>query len=90
MALSTIQIGRIGQAYAKKESIYGTVPSLTAAEAFRHKTLTFPGSDVKNKRTIIEKQQSPFTIAGQRTSNSSRSVTWRRSSLRAARRPGST
>jgi len=67
MALSTIQIGRIGQAYAKKESTYGTVPALTAAEAFRHKTLTFPGSDVKNKRTIIEKQQSPFAIAGQRT-----------------------
>jgi hypothetical protein len=67
MALSSIQIGRLGQAYAKKESTYGTVPSLTAAEAFRHKQLTFPGSDVKNKRVILEKKQSPFTMTQQMT-----------------------
>lgn len=67
MALSTIQIGRIGQAYAKKESAYGTVPTLTAAEAFRHKSLTFPGSDVKNKRAIVEKQSSPFMKTANRT-----------------------
>lgn len=67
MALSTVQIGRIGQAYVKEEATYGTVPSLTAAEAFRHKALTFPGSDVKNKRSIIEKKASPFTMTQQRT-----------------------
>jgi hypothetical protein len=67
MALSTIQIGRIGQAYVKEEATYGTVPSLTAAEAFRHKALTFPGSDVKNKRSIMEKKASPFTMTQQRT-----------------------
>lgn len=67
MALSTVQIGRIGQAYVKEEATYGTVPALTAAEAFRHKALTFPGSDDKNKRTIMEKKQSPFTMQAQRT-----------------------
>ncbi len=63
MALSTVQIGRIGQAYAKKETTYGTVPSLASSNAFRHKSLTFPGSDVLNKREIIEKQSSPGQLA---------------------------
>lgn len=67
MALSTVQIARVGQAYAKKETTYGTVPSLAASNAFRHKALTFPGSDVKNKRAIVEKQQSPFTLTTQMT-----------------------
>lgn len=67
MSMSTVSIGRQGQMYVKEEATYGTVPSLTAAEACRHKEVTFPGSDVKNKRTIEEKQQSPFTLSGQRT-----------------------
>lgn len=67
MPPTTVQIGRIGQAYAKKEAVFGTVPALSAAEAFRHRSLTFPGSDVKNKRTIVEKKQSPFTMTQQRT-----------------------
>jgi hypothetical protein len=67
MALSTVQRGQQGQAYAKKETTFGTVPSLAATNAFRHQSLTFPGSDVKNKRAIIEKQQSPFALATQMT-----------------------
>jgi len=67
MPPTTVQIGRIGQMYVKEEATYGTVPALTAAEACRHKALTFPGSDVKNKRTIMEKKASPFTMAAQRT-----------------------
>lgn len=67
MALSTVQIARIGQMYAKKETTFGTVPSLAATNAVRHKSITFPGSDVKNKRMINEKQQSPFALATQMT-----------------------
>lgn len=67
MALTSVQIGRIGQAYAKKESTYGTVPSLAASNAFRHKQLTFPNSDVKNKRQIMEKVQTPYQLTSQRT-----------------------
>lgn len=67
MALSTVQIGRIGQAYAKKEAAYATAETLAASNAFRHKALTFPGSDVKNKRMITEKQQSPFALSTQMT-----------------------
>ena len=67
MPPTTVQIGRIGQMYVKEEATYGTVPALTAAEACRHKALTFPGSDVKNKRTIMEKKASPFTMTQQRT-----------------------
>lgn len=67
MALTTVQIGRIGQMYAKKETTYGTVPSLAVGNACRHKAITFPGSDVKNKRMITEKQQSPFSLVTQMT-----------------------
>jgi hypothetical protein len=67
MALSTVQIARIGQMYAKKEATFGTVPALAAANAVRHKSITFPGSDVKNKRMITERQQSPFSLATQMT-----------------------
>lgn len=67
MGLSTVQIGRIGQLYAKKEAAFGTVPALAASNAVRHKSITFPGSDVKNKRAIVEKQQSPFTLSTQMT-----------------------
>jgi hypothetical protein len=67
MALSTVQRGRQGQAYAKKEATFGTVPSLAATNAFRHRSLTFAGSDNKNKRAIVERQQSPFTLSTQMT-----------------------
>ena len=67
MALTTVQIGLRGQAYAKKQAVWGTFEPLAASNAFRHKSLTFPGSDNKNKRTIIEKQTSPFTKVAQRT-----------------------
>lgn len=67
MALSTVQIARIGQMYAKKETTFGTVPALAATNAVRHKSITFPGSDVKNKRMITERQQSPFALATQMT-----------------------
>lgn len=67
MALSTVQIARIGQLYAKKETTFGTVPSIAAANAVRHKSITFPGSDVKNKRMITERQQSPFALSTQMT-----------------------
>lgn len=66
MALTGVQIGRSGVAFAKEEATYGTVPALTAAEAFRYKALTFPGSDVKNKRTVMEKKESPFVTAAER------------------------
>lgn len=67
MALTSIQIGRTAQAFAKKESTFGTVPSLGATDAFRHRSLTFPGSDVKNRRGVMVKQQSPWGVAVLRT-----------------------
>lgn len=67
MAMTSPSIGRQGQMYVKEEATYGTVPSLTAAEACRHKELTFPNSDVKNKRSIEEKKQSPYAMTAQRT-----------------------
>lgn len=67
MPLTTVQIGRIGQMYPKKETTFGTVPALASTNACRHKSITFPGSDVKNKRQIMERQQSPFALATQMT-----------------------
>jgi hypothetical protein len=63
MPLSTIQIARLGRLYLKKETTFGTVPSLASGNAVRHRSITFPGSDVKNKREIMEKQASPGMLA---------------------------
>lgn len=71
MAMSTVQIARIGQAYAKKEAVYGTVPALASGNAFRHKALTFPGSQTTPKREIIEKQQSPGQLSTNMTATRS-------------------
>lgn len=67
MATSSILIGRVGQAYAKKQAAWGTFEPLVAANAFRHKALTFPGSDNKNYRLILEKKVSPFPTVGMQT-----------------------
>lgn len=66
MAMTGVQAGNLGTAYAKLESGFGVVATLTAAEAFRYNNLTFPGSDVKNKRTIMEKKESPFVAVSER------------------------
>lgn len=66
MPLTSIQIGRIGQGYAKKQAVWGVAETLAAANAVRHLQLTFPGSDNKNKRSILDKTQSPFLTVGQR------------------------
>lgn len=67
MALSSIQIARVGRMFVKKQAAWGTPEALAAANACRHKSVTFPGSNNKNKRTIVEKQASPFTRTSQRT-----------------------
>jgi hypothetical protein len=71
MPPTSIHLARIGQAYAKKEAAYGTVPALAATNAFRHKALTFPGSDTTPKREIIEKQQSPGQLSTNMTAERS-------------------
>jgi hypothetical protein len=67
MGANSIQIGRQGQHYAKKQAVWGTAETLAASNACRHKQLTFPGSDNKNYRFIMEKQSSPFKNANQKT-----------------------
>jgi hypothetical protein len=80
-----LQIGRQGQLYAIAEVTYGVTPSLAASNALRHKqiTMTF---DNKNRRTIMEKKQSPGTIIAART-NQRKSAAF---SLQAILRPSGT
>lgn len=63
MALS---IGRQGQLYAIAESTFGTTPSLAVTNALRH--MDFKAQiDKSNKRTIVEKKQTPGTESAART-----------------------
>lgn len=61
-----LSIGRQGQLYVVKEVTQGTTPALAASHAMRHKNVTLP-FDNKNRRTVIEKKQSPGTITAART-----------------------
>lgn len=61
-----LSIGRQGQLYVIKEVTYGVTPALAVTNALRHTNVTFP-SDNKNRRTILEKKQSPWTIPAART-----------------------
>lgn len=54
----TIPVGRKGQTYLKKESVYGTAESLAAANALRHVEIGF-GFDPFARTTSPEKKQSP-------------------------------
>lgn len=61
-----LQIGRQGQLYVVEEVTYGTTPALAATDAQRHIEVTMPFDNV-NRRTILEKKQSPGTITAART-----------------------
>lgn len=62
----SLQIGRQGQLYPIKEVTQGTTPAIAAGNACRHKSIIF-NFDNKNRRTIVEKKQSPWTVAANRT-----------------------
>lgn len=61
-----LSIGRQGQLYVVAESTFGTTPTLEATHALRHKSWT-PTGDPTNRRTILEKKQSPGHTTAQRT-----------------------
>lgn len=66
-----LQIGRQGQLYVVTESTYGTIPTLNATDALRHKSIRMP-FDNFNRRTILEKKQSPGHTTAQRTAQRKR------------------
>lgn len=61
-----LQLGRQGQLYGIEEVTYGTTPAIAATNAVRHQDFVLD-FDNKNRRTILEKKQSPFTITAART-----------------------
>lgn len=61
-----LQIGRQGQLYVAAESTYNTSPTLLATHALRHKDVKID-YDNFNRRTILEKKQSPGINTAART-----------------------
>lgn len=70
-----LQLGRQGQLYGIEEVTYGTTPALAASNALRHQEFILD-FDNKNRRTILEKKQTPFTNVDART-DGRKSGTWK-------------